>query len=269
MFVSSLSLRLPNTIYPTPFPSLPCPTPRPTHPRIANPKLTQRRKTQDLERTYLIRTLQTLSHTKSLRMTFFSGATNCCGAGLLSDPSVAPATASHRAMFQIISSSVVNAPPSTLALRMLHPHHSGSGGGGGGSSGGSGGGGSGSNRPLYVPQNGTRSRADAPPTDTKEDMLEIFGADVTGGAREMKRLMGRRNYVAVVSFDPEAVGEAFSAAGSVAGSVKDGRAPGGESVSLAVDFFVQSEGAVASAGVGGPVTVKYGPLTIPAVPAGA
>lgn len=111
-------------------------------------------------------------------------------------------------------------------------------------------------------------------------MLEMFGQDVTGQAREMKRLMGRRNYVAVVSFDPEAVSEAFGQQ-SQAGSVKDGVTVGGSgSVSLAVDFFVQAEGAAAGAvgaqaggvGVGmgggagvGPVTIKYGPLTIPAV----
>lgn len=211
---------------------------------------------QDLERTYLIRTLQGIAATKSLRMTFFSGATNCCGAGLLSDPQVAPPTSSHKAMFQIISSSVVNAPPSQVVLRMLHPHHSGSS---------SGSNNSGSSRPLYVPQNGHRSRADAQPTDTKEDMLEIFAQDVTGHAREMKRLMGRRNYCAVVSFDPEAVSEAFGQ--SVAGSIKEGVGGGHSgSVSLAVDFFVQADNT--GANFASAQTVKYGPLTIPAVPPG-
>ncbi|KAL9052541.1 MAG: hypothetical protein Q9162_005345 [Coniocarpon cinnabarinum] len=214
---------------------------------------------KDLERTYLIRTLQGIASTKSLRMSFFSGATNCCGAGLLSDPSVAPPSASHKAMFQIISSSVVNAPPSAYVLRMLHPHHSGNSN-------------SGSAKPLYVPPNGQRSRHDGQPTDTKEDMLDVFGTDVTGQSREMKRLMGRRNYVAVVSYDPEAVSEAFgqsTVAGSAAGSVKDGVGAGGpgHAVSLAVDFFVQSDQANGQL-AGGPSTVKYGPLTIPSVAPG-
>ena len=211
-------------------------------------------KSQDLERTYLIRTLQTISHTKSLRMTFFSGSANCCGAGLLSDPSVSPPSSSHKAMFQIISSSVVNAPPSTYVMRMLHPHsHQSS----------SASGPKGTDRPLYVPQNGQRSRNDEAPTDTKEDMLEIFAQDFTGQTRDMKRLMGRRNYCAVVSFDPEAVNEAFGQTPSVIG--KDGVA--GHTVSLAVDFFVQADtGGTPYAN--NAATVKYGPLAIPSVPPG-
>lgn len=188
-------------------------------------------------------------------MTFFSGSANCCGAGLLSDPSVSPASSSHKAMFQIISSSVVNAPPSNYVMRMLHPHshqqHSASSGP------------KGSDRPLYVPANGQRSRGDGTPTDTKEDMLEVFAQDVTGQPRDLKRLMGRRNYCAVVSFDPEAVSEAFGQTPSVLG--KDGVA--GHSVSLAVDFFVQSEAGGAGF-ANGAATVKYGPLAIPSVPAG-
>lgn len=188
-------------------------------------------------------------------MSFFSGATNCCGVGLLSDPGVSPPSSSSKAMFQIISSSVVNTPPSQYVLRMLHPNHSGSSN-------------TGSSKPIYLPQNGQRSRVDGPPTDTKEDMLDVFGTDVTGQARDMKRLMGRRNYVAVVSFDPEAVSEAFgqsTVAGSTAGSVKDGMSGPGHSISLAVDFFVQAEQNGMTPANG---TVKYGPLTIPAVAPG-
>ena len=235
-------------------------------------------------------------------MTFFSGSSNCCGAGLLSDPSISPSYSSHKAMFQIISSAVVNVPPSPYVLRMLHPSHHNTNpaaqnaqANGGNPQGGHATYGK-NDRPLYLPQNGHRSRTDGTPTDTKEDMLEIFSQDVTGHARDTKRLMGRRNYVAIVSFDPEAVHEAFSAQGSVAGSVagsvyngvsgaapgKDqmaalngaASAPGGHNVSLAVDFFVQADagaGFVSAAGGGamvpavGPATVKYGPLTIPRV----
>src|SRR5690606_13375820 len=41
---------------------------------------------KDLERTYLIRTLQGIAHRRSIRITFLSSAVNMCGAGLLHDP---------------------------------------------------------------------------------------------------------------------------------------------------------------------------------------
>ncbi|GKT55154.1 LOW QUALITY PROTEIN: FSO1-like protein [Colletotrichum tofieldiae] len=41
---------------------------------------------KDLERTYLIRTLQGISQQKGIRMTFLSGDVNCAGAGLVHDP---------------------------------------------------------------------------------------------------------------------------------------------------------------------------------------
>ncbi|KAF7673962.1 hypothetical protein GT037_007728 [Alternaria burnsii] len=160
---------------------------------------------KDLERTYLIRTLQGIAHNKSLRMTFFSGAVDCCGAGLVHDPS---RPQDHKTMYQIISSSVVNGPPGNYVLRLLH-----------------------NNRALYVPQNGHRSNNQ--PSDTKEDMMEIFTQDVNGQPREYKRLMGRRNYVACVIYDPEIVNGTFGQAVPGHGSGK---------LSLAVDFMVQNDG---------------------------
>jgi len=189
---------------------------------------------KDLERTYLIRTLQGISFNKSLRMTIFSGSTNTCGAGLVHDPSK---PSDHKTMFQVITSSIVNAPPSPVVLRLLQPSAS-----------------SGT-RPLYVPLNGHRSHP-GQASDTKEDSLEIFGQDVNGAPRETKRLMGRRNYVAVVAFDPEVVKGAF---GQTAVD-RDGKGPG--RLSLAVDFMVQGDGM----GLGGQgATVKYGPLIIPSL----
>ncbi|WP_369011345.1 hypothetical protein, partial [Escherichia coli] len=76
------------------------------------------------------------------------------------------------------------APPSNYVLRLLH-----------------------NNRALYIPQNGHRSNHS--PSDTKEDMMEIFTQDVNGTAREYKRLMGRRNYVACVIYDPQIVNGTF------------------------------------------------------------
>lgn len=176
---------------------------------------------QDLERSYFIRTLQGIAHNKSLRMTMFSGSVSACGAGLLHDPSHPQ---DHKSMYQIISSSVVNAPPNAYVLRLLH-----------------------NNKPLYVPANGHRSTNT--PSDTKEDMMEIFAQDVNGQPRELKRLMGRRNYVACVAFDPEVVQGAF-------GQTVVGQGHGSGRLSLAVDFLVQNEG-----GYG--VPMKYGPVVIP------
>ncbi|KAF2474546.1 Aso-1 [Lindgomyces ingoldianus] len=176
---------------------------------------------KDLERTYLIRTLQGIAHNKSLRMTFFSGGVDCCGAGLVHDPSKPQ---DHKTMYQIISSSVVNAPPSNYVLRLLH-----------------------NNRALYVPANGHRSTHT--PSDTKEDMMEIFTQDVNGTAREYKRLMGRRNYVACVIYDPEIVNGTFGQAVPGHGSGK---------LSLAMDFMVQNEGPYSA-------PMKYGPVIVPSL----
>ncbi|KAF2810113.1 Aso-1 [Mytilinidion resinicola] len=176
---------------------------------------------KDLERTYLIRTLQGIAHNKSLRMSFFSGGVDCCGAGLVHDPSKPQ---DHKTMYQIISSSVVNAPPSNYVLRLLH-----------------------NNKALYIPANGHRSTHT--PSDTKEDMMEIFTQDVNGAARELKRLMGRRNYVACVIYDPEIVNGTF-------GQAVPGH--GGGKLSLAVDFMVQNDGPYAS-------PMKYGPVIIPSL----
>ncbi|KAF1980886.1 hypothetical protein K402DRAFT_343502 [Aulographum hederae CBS 113979] len=180
---------------------------------------------KDLERTYLVRTLQGISHNKSLRMTFLSGDVNTCGAGLLHDPSHPQ---DHKTMYQIISSSVVNAPPNGYILRLLH-----------------------NNKPLYVPANGHRSSGQV--SDTKEDMMEIFSTDVDGRPREHKRLMGRRNYVAAVAFDPEVVQGTFGTPGGANGGGK-----GGGRLSLAVDFMVQNEGVYGS-------PMKYGPVIVPSL----
>ncbi len=85
-------------------------------------------------------------------------------------------------------------------------------------------------------------------------MLEIFAQDVNGQPREMKRLMGRRNYAAVVIYDPEVVQGAF---GTIMGA---GKSPG--RLSLAVDFMVQSE----AGGYSPTATCKYGPVIVVSCP---
>jgi PhoD related phosphatase len=128
-------------------------------------------------------------------------------------------------MYQLISSSVVNTPPPSYVVKLLH-----------------------NNKPLYIPANGTRSTPSTP-TDTKEDMIEIFTHDVTGQPREMRKLMPRRNYVAIVAYDPEQVLGTFGRT-DMHGQGKAAK------LSLAADFMVQGEGAYGA-------VVKYGPVVVP------
>ncbi|KAI8962702.1 hypothetical protein F5Y11DRAFT_180540 [Daldinia sp. FL1419] len=180
---------------------------------------------KDLERTYLIRTLQGISHQKGLRMTFLSGDVNAAGAGLVHDPTH---PSDHKTMYQIITSPIVAAPAANYILKMLH-----------------------SNRTHYVPVNGQRSSPNEV-SDTKEDMMEIFHTDASGAPRELKKLMGRRNYVAVVAYDPDAV-----PATPYGPNQQAQLANGGVSrLSLAVDFVVQGDGAFTT-------PTKYGPVIVP------
>ena len=94
---------------------------------------------------------------------------NVCASGLLHDPSH---PSDHKTMYQIISSSIVAAPPPSYVLKMLH-----------------------NNKPLYIPQNGTKSANPSLVSDTKEDMMEIFQTDTNGGPREMKKLMVCQHYL--------------------------------------------------------------------------
>ncbi|POR32653.1 Uncharacterized protein TPAR_07144 [Tolypocladium paradoxum] len=182
--------------------------------------------TKDLERTYFIRTLQGIAQQKGIRMTFLSGDVNASGAGLVHDPSH---PGDHKTMYQIISSPIVGAPQGGYVLKMLH-----------------------NQKTLYVPQNGQRTTHEV--SDTKEDMMEIFHTDASGGTREFKKLMGRRNYVAFVAYDQEAAIQApFSPSPSINSQQQQ---QGLSKLSLAVDFVVQGDGPFQS-------TTKYGPVIIP------
>jgi hypothetical protein len=152
-------------------------------------------------------------------MTFLSGAVDTSGAGLLHDPSK---PSDHKTMYQLISSSVVNTPPSSYILKLLH-----------------------NNKPLYIPANGHRSTNT--PSDTKEDMMEIFQTEPDGRPREQRRLINRRAYLAMVAYDPEVVQPMFG-----------GQQGGGGKLSLAADFMVQGEGGYAGVS-------KYGPVIIPSL----
>lgn len=180
---------------------------------------------KDIERTYFIRTLQGIAQDKSIRMTFFSGGVNACGAGLVHDPTH---TSDYKTMYQLITSSIVAAPEHSYILKLLH-----------------------NNKTLYVPNNGQRSTHEV--TDTKEDMMEIFHNDASGAPRELKKLMGRRNYAAVVAYDPDA---AAAAAGGMGAPQLAPEQMGLTKLSLAVDFVVQGDGAFQA-------TTKYGPVIVP------
>lgn len=159
-------------------------------------------------------------------MTFLSGAVDCCGAGIVHDPSK---PSDHKTMYQLISASVVNTPPPSYVLKLLHT----------------------SQKPLYVPQNGHRSNN--APSDTKEDMMEIFTTEPDGRQRDMRKLMGRRNYVAIVAYDPEVVTGTFGQTNM--------HGNGAGKLSLAVDFMVQTnESGAAAGGVS-----KYGPVIVPSL----
>lgn len=165
-------------------------------------------------------------------MTFLSGSVNVCGAGLVHDPSK---PSDHKTMYQLITSPIVNAPTPSYVLKLLH-----------------------SNKALYIPANGQRSTP-SQPTDTKEDMMEIFAADVDGRQRELRRLMGRRNYLACVAYDPEVVQGAFGGQHSPGqGQGGSGGSSSGGRISLAADFMVQNEGAYGQ-------PMKYGPVIIPSL----
>ena len=124
--------------------------------------------------------------------------------------------------------------------------------------------------------------------DIKEDMMELFTQEPDGRARECRRLMNRRGYLAIVPYDPEIVQGTF---GNGTDGTQKGSAGAGK-LNLAVDFMVQGEvagggggggggggapaggaaGGLGGAGVGmgggaggggGGMVSKYGPVVIP------
>lgn len=79
--------------------------------------------------------------------------------------------------------------------------------------------------------------------------MEIFQADPTGQQREHRKLMGRRNYVAIVAYDPEAATTSYGHPDLVAGKGK---------LNLAADFMVQGDGTFGN-------VAKYGPVVVPSL----
>jgi len=172
---------------------------------------------KDLERTYLIRTLQGIAHARGIRFTFLSGDVQCCGAGLVHDPSK---PGDHKTMYQIIASAIVNGPPSNMVMKLLH-----------------------NNKQLFIPQNGMRSTNT--PSDTKEDMIELFAADINGSPRVERKLMARRNYAIFAAYEANQM--------DYTQQQPEKYVP---PLSVAVDFIIQGDGVYTT-------TSKYGPIVIP------
>lgn len=86
--------------------------------------------------------------------------------------------------------------------------------------------------------------------------MEIFQAEPDGRPRELKKLLGRRNYVAIVAYDPEIVQGTFG---------RTDMGLGGSRLSLAVDFMVQGEVGGGGGGYGGGGVSKYGPVIVPSL----
>lgn len=88
--------------------------------------------------------------------------------------------------------------------------------------------------------------------------MELFQTDVNGQPREHRKLMGRRNYVAFVGYDPDSVQATYSGLQSPLPTSIPGAFP---KLSLAVDFLVQGDGAYGN-------VVKFGPVIVPSLELG-
>ncbi|CAF1415609.1 unnamed protein product [Adineta ricciae] len=74
------------------------------------------------ERNRALARFQQISREKNIRITFFSGDVHCCGISRFQtdESEHSPSIYDHRLMYQIISSAIVNMPPSKMAIRVAH-----------------------------------------------------------------------------------------------------------------------------------------------------
>ncbi|KAJ3016669.1 UNVERIFIED_CONTAM: hypothetical protein HDU68_012092 [Siphonaria sp. JEL0065] len=128
------------------------------------------------ERNHMVSRLQELAAQRRVRVTFTSGDVHICGMGRFrsqvegnnfSDLYGNDVVRDHRAMYQIISSAIGNAPGPEGVIAFLH----------------------------------TNSRVLSPSTtglpDTVEEMFELFQHDVDFSEKSHKRLMARRNWCSI------------------------------------------------------------------------
>jgi hypothetical protein len=138
------------------------------------------------ERNWLIQELQDLAAEKSVRITIlgfvtpelpcillltvFSGDVHLGAIGqFYSNPKLGiPKDRDHRYMANIISSAIANTPPPDTLADLLNK----------------------------------RNKVHHLDADTDEDMIPIFTHDVTGKARNNKRLLNRRNWCSIRMYDP-------------------------------------------------------------------
>lgn len=79
--------------------------------------------------------------------------------------------------------------------------------------------------------------------------MEIFQTGVNGQQLEHRKLMGRRNYVAIVAYDPDA---------ATTTTYGHPDLTPGRKLSLAADFMVQGDGTFGN-------VAKYGPVIVPSL----
>ena len=85
--------------------------------------------------------------------------------------------------------------------------------------------------------------------------MEIFQKDPNGAARELKKLMSRRNYVAFVAYDPEKIPRMSNGIGNYTSS-QHSLSQRLSKLNLAVDFIAQGDGVMSA-------STRYGPVIIP------
>jgi len=73
------------------------------------------------ERNCVLQRFQQFSQKKKIRVTYFSGDVHCCAVSRFQTKKKATSAKNdHRLMYQIISSAIVNLPPSPMAIRLAH-----------------------------------------------------------------------------------------------------------------------------------------------------
>ncbi|KAH0543084.1 hypothetical protein FGG08_002598 [Glutinoglossum americanum] len=122
------------------------------------------------ERNWLIQELQQLAADKSVRVTILGGDVHLAAVGrFYSNPNLGiPKDCDHRYMPNIISSAIVNGPPTEIMSDILNKR----------------------NKVHHLDE------------DTDEDMIPIFTHDVDNKPRNNKRLLPRRNWCSISPYEP-------------------------------------------------------------------
>ena len=130
------------------------------------------------ERNWFIQELQELAREKSVRITILGGDVHLAAAGeFKSNPKLGiPKDQDHRYMPNVISSAIVNAPPSDNVADVLNKR----------------------NKVHHLDQ------------DTDENMIPLFLVDVDGRRRNNKHLFPRRNWCSITRYDTSSSPEEYA-----------------------------------------------------------